>query len=183
MVALTARVRAEGLQGWTRGSEGRLEPVQTVAGCIARGVVIAGRCSKHDDCSRRVRVDLRFWAAHGFELMAWSDLAQQFKCGRLGGCALDLKAEYPGGVPLVALAEKPDHWVEFFCQACRRCGYKDLASRLLAGMRRRGRPEAETAGIVTVARMLRLSCPCRPHRHATWYARAEEVGRGKAPGT
>ncbi len=169
---LSARAASDGLKGWNRTRDGKLEPVQTVAGCIARGVLVTGRCTKHAGCDRRVQVDLAFWADHGFALMLWNDLVQQFSCGRLGGCGLDFRAYNPEGTPLVAMAEAPDTLVTFYCQAGRVPGYSAMASALLAGVRKRQHPLAETAGILTAARLLRLQCKvCKGHRRTIWYAR------------
>lgn len=159
LAQLEARLRSESLAGWRRLKSGGLERVNTVSGCLARGAVVVGRCTKLDGCRRRVELDLGFLRNHGFGHMEIHAVTQQFMCARMGGCQLRFEQpRYPDGLPLFELAGPPDHLLQFRCQGCTSEGYRTSAAALLARLVRHDREDAQRIGLAALARRLKQTC-------------------------
>ncbi len=181
LVELNARDRAESLAGWRRTKGGTLQEVDTVAGCLARGAVVQGRCLKVEGCFRKVRLNLTFLAEHGFGEETIYEATKQFTCARVGGCRVEFdRPRYPGGTPLLALAEPPDTLLQFRCTACGGEGYRRTASSLLADLRRLGREDAERVGPLTLAKRMRRACGLCGERE--WRAITVAIPAGGATG-
>lgn len=164
------------LAGW-RSVNGKLVPLSTVEGVLARGGTLNGRCAS-DECRRYVRMDLQWWARHGLGEVSIGVAQRAYTCARLG-CALSWQPEvYPAGVPLqfyvgeaVRLAVK-----------CRKCGAgrEFTAEEVIAGLESAETGDGNT-GINDVAHRLRGKC--RACRYPGWMVDVvrSPVGPGGLP--
>ena len=172
---LLARLHSESITGWRRKPGGGVEPVNTVNGCLARAAIVTAKCVKVDGCYRRVEMDLVWLREHGFGDQEVYAMQAQYACARFDRCKLDWdQPRSPGGTPLVGLAVPPDHLLQFRCRHCQSEGYRRKASSLLAEFRRRGRPDAECVGALTLA--ARMSRACAQCGGREWKAIITELG-------
>ena len=134
----------EGLPaGWERQA-GSVVGVATPRGLLARGGTYAGRCRAHPECARRVHVDLAFWIDHGFGDAPLRSIADLYRCGRWGGCKLEVEETWPGGVPLFHLLQQGEGMALQI--TCRGCGWNRswLVSTIIAKLQETGRGGANT---------------------------------------
>jgi hypothetical protein len=149
------------LPGWISVS-GQLEPLMTVAGCLARGEEITAVC-KTSQCFRRVRLDLRELDRIGLGNSDIRSLQACWRCRSGQGCELTwASGRYPEGVPLQCYAGQGVTIVV----SCKTCGaakrYEVL--HLIETLRRRGAGDGNTS-VLKIDKAIRGNCRACGRRH------------------
>lgn len=99
--------------GWSIKS-GRLEEIPTVTGYAQRGCTVRGRCYGRD-CRRNVYLDWLEMTKHGQALLHVREVRETYRCGKIGGCAIQWIEEPALRVTLGDLAGRDHVAVEVRC--------------------------------------------------------------------
>lgn len=99
---LDAVQRSRLAAGWVVEKDGRVTQPQTPAAVRSRGAVLIARCTKREDCYRRVTFDPELWCARGLGLTPLAEVLAAYRCAVLP-CRLDwLPERFPAGSPVGA---------------------------------------------------------------------------------
>ena len=135
--------------------DGQLTADAKVAGYLARGTQVKGICHQRD-CRRRCEIDLGMLVARGLGALAVGDLKPLLKCGRLGGCALEVREEPAAEIRLRQLTGKGHVTVRFMCQGCRKATTAP-AEAVIGRLKTEGTGGADTA-VSKLAELVRGAC-------------------------
>lgn len=162
--------------GWVIAHGGELSPDQTVAGYFARRREVRGVCRQRD-CRRSCEIDFARLTQQGLGALRVHELKPLFKCGRLGGCALEFHEQYGHVLTLSSLARLDNVYLRISCAKCRKpklARPAAVVARLLA----EGTGGHETP-LEQVAGLIRGPCPaCQAKR---WEVAAFWLDRNRLP--
>lgn len=129
----------------------------SVAGYLARGVEVRGRC-RQQYCRRTCWIDLQGFAAKGFASAPVPYFKALYQCHRLGGC--DLEFVEDGGRQQLRLdmLMQPNTLIQFHCVTCKAWKLASAAS-LARKLKADGRGGPETT-VPELRRLTRRKCKC-----------------------
>lgn len=105
--------------GWLIAHGGEFSPDLTVAGYFARRREVRGLCRQRD-CRRSCDIDCERLTHQGLGALRVHELKPLFKCGRLGGCALEFHEQYGIELSLSMLAKLEPVYLRITCAKCRK---------------------------------------------------------------
>lgn len=106
--------------GWTLTWDARFVPIPTAAGYRDRRQNYALRCDRAG-CRRRYAFDFEAVVRAGYGERPVAELAHRLRCDHWDGCRLAvIDQTYPGGVPLLCLAQEGGTLVVVVCRGCGR---------------------------------------------------------------
>ncbi len=141
--------------GWL-AQDGLLQPDRSIAGYLARGQEVSGRCHLRD-CRRTCLIDTARLTAQGFGRLPIEAVKRWMRCARMEGCALDFHEETSGGLPIDSLRGRARVAIRFKCTAC---GFHRTAlpDQILAKLRAMGGTASHDATVQKVAGLAKEPC-------------------------
>ena len=142
--------------GWVIAHGGELSPDLTVAGYFARRREVRGVCRQRD-CRRSCDIDVARLTQQGLGALRVHELKPLFKCGRLGGCALEFHEKYGQELALSVLARLDAVYLRIACAKCRKprlARPREVIARLVA--EGTGGPDTQ---LEALAGAIRGACP------------------------
>lgn len=153
--------------GWVANGN-VLVPSPLVAAYAARRQVVKGVC-RSKPCNRRIELDPLTMCGEGLGRLTMEQVQQLWRCNRLGGCAMEFRAERPEA-PLVLgqFIGKPNVRLRLKCRGDR-CKFFRVwrVEEMIAGLQKRGQggnstPVSELGAMMTT--------PCPLCKKANWTA-------------
>jgi hypothetical protein len=135
----------------------------SVAGYLARGRDVIGRCYQQD-CRRRCDLPLEKLVSRRLGSLRVSDLKPLLRCSRLGGCSLDITESGGREVTLGSLVGRPYVGVRIACSHCQKATIAKPET-VIARLTKEGLGGGEMP-VDTLAAVIRR--PCSGCKHRSW---------------